>query len=86
MDGPWKSHNARGEHPVPIVFVRRHEAVCGEEDGAGNVGKLFLLILPGGAKVSFKVRIRLQFGVSVGGQHFTVGIDVDSLIFRLIQQ
>ncbi len=36
--------------------------------------------------MAVKMRVFLQFRVTVGRQHLSVGIDVDALAFRLLEQ
>ena len=75
-----------GEDAVRVRGFYRHQTVCGEEDGGGDVRELTLLILPGGAEIALEVRIFFQFRVGVRRQHFTVGVDVDALARALFEQ
>ena len=76
-----------GKDPVGVAGAQRHDTVCGEEDGGGDVLKLRLLVLPGGAEISLEVRIALfQLRITVGGQEFRVGINVDALALGLGQK
>ena len=76
----------RAVNPVFVGISRTHQAVGGHQDTAWNVVKLFLLILPGSTEVTYKMRIFFQSIITVAGQHFTMGIDVDAGAFRLLQQ
>ena len=58
--------------------------VGGHDDGPGKLGKFFGLILPGGAIVAIKMSMFFEFRISVAGQHFTMGIDIDALAVGLL--
>ena len=73
-----------GKHTVRVACLRRHEAVCGKEDRGGETREFLLLVLPRGAEVSLEVGVLFQLRVTVGGEHFAVGVDVDPLVFRLL--
>jgi hypothetical protein len=48
-----------------VLVVRDHQAVGGHQDGAGELGELLLLVLPGGSVVSLQVRVLFQTRVTV---------------------
>ena len=75
-----------GENAVSIVGFRRHQAVGGEQEGRRDILEFLLLVLPGCAEIALELRILLQFGITVGRQHFAVGVDVDALAFGLFEQ
>ncbi|MBT9140701.1 MAG: hypothetical protein DDT30_01279 [Dehalococcoidia bacterium] len=77
---------AGGEDVIQIAGLRFLQAVGGHQNCAREVSKLLLLVLPGSAIMSVKMLIFFQFRVSVGGQHFTMGIDIDIFACRLFQQ
>ena len=80
-------HHRGGEHPVGVTLPQGHDAVGGEQDGRGDILKLGLLVLPCGAEVALQVGVfLLQLRVAVGGQHLRVGVDVDALALRLLEQ
>ncbi len=74
------------KNAVAIAILGWHETVCGEKDCAGHIGKFLLLVLPGGAEVALEVRVRLQLRIRVGGQHLAMGVNVDALVFCLLQE
>ncbi len=49
-------HQAPGEEAVVVGFGRLLDAVGVEDDGAGEVGELLGLVLPGAAEVADQVR------------------------------
>ena len=61
-----------------IAGPGRHQAVGGKQHRRGNIFKLRLLALPCRAEVACQMRIFFQIRIAVGGQHFTVGINVDA--------
>ena len=77
---------AGGEDILHIAGLGLLNAVGGHKNGPGKLGKLFFLILPGGAVVAVKMTILFQFRVAVAGQHLAVGVDVDALALGLLQQ
>ena len=79
-------HQTPGEQAVLVGLGRALDAVGVEDDGAGEVGELLGLVLPGAAEVTRQVRVFLQPGVAVGGQHLAVGVDVDPLALGLLEQ
>ena len=79
-------HHLGREHAVGVAVLRRHEAVRGVEQRAGDVVELLLLVLPGGAEVALEVSELLQLGVRVRREHLAVGVDVDALALRLLEQ
>ena len=79
-------HGFGGEYPVCIAFLYGHQAVGSEKDGRGQVGKLFLLVLPSGAEVALEMRKPAQFRVAVGREHLAVGVYVDAFALGLLQQ
>ena len=78
--------NLSREDAICVAGARRHEAVRGEHKGSGDVGELLLLILPCGAKVALELRIALELGIGVGGQHLAVRIDVDACALGLLEE
>ena len=79
-------HHLGREHAIGIAVLRRHEAVRGVQQRAGDVVELLLLVLPGGAEVALEVRELLQLGIGVRRQHLAVGVDVDALALGLLEQ
>ena len=80
------AHHGGGVHPVGVAGTGRHQAVGGEQHRRGDGVELRLLALPRGAEVARQMGVGLQPGVAVGGQHLAVGVDVDALALRLLQQ
>ena len=86
VDGSWESNFSGGEDAIRIGCLRRHQAVGGEENRCREGSKFFLLILPCGSEVSFQMRIFFQFRITMGREHFTVCIDVNSFSVCLLKQ
>ena len=86
MHHPRISHCLCGKHPVCIAGFRRHQAVCGEENGRRNLVELLLLVLPCRAKVALEIGIGFQLRIGVRRQHLPVGVHGDSLVFGLFQE
>ncbi len=74
-----------GEYVVFITIYRSLDAVGGHQYGAWELPELPLLILPGGPIVTVEVPVLLQLGISMGGQHLTVCVDINSLALSLLQ-
>ena len=79
-------HGAGDEHAVSIARLGRHEAVRGEHHGRGNVGEVGLLGLPSAAKVTLELRVRLERGICMAGQHLAVGVHVDTAAVGLLKK
>ena len=79
-------YHRRGEHAVGVACFRRHQAVGGKQHRCRDVGKFSLLILPRRTEVALEMGIFFQFRIAVGGQHFAVGVDVDTFALGLLQQ
>ena len=79
-------YHGRGEHAVCVAPSRRHQAVGGKQHRRGKRRKFLLLVLPRRAEIALEMGILFQFRVAVGGEHFTVGVDVDTLALGLLQQ
>ena len=77
---------AAGENAAEIGIARLLDAVGGHQDGAGEGIELVGLILPRAAVIADEVLVGLEFGITVGGQHLAVGIDVDAFPFGLLEQ
>ena len=77
---------APGEEPVLVGLGRALDAVGVEDDGAGEVLELLVLVLPGAAEVARQVLVLLEARVAVGRKHLHVGIDVDPLALGLLEQ
>jgi len=75
-----------GENTIAVGILDWHQTVGRVENGRWYTVKFLLLILPCGTKVSLKVRVSLKLGICMGGQHFTVSINVDSLVLCLFQK
>ena len=74
----------RRKDAVRVAGFRRHETVGGKKNRGGQIGELFLLILPGRTEVAFKLSVFFQLWIGVGGKHLPVGIDVDAFSFGLL--
>lgn len=85
MEGAGPAHETGGEDVLNIVLGILN-AVGGHQDGAGECGKFFFLVLPCGSVVTGEVRVFFQFWVAVAGQHFTVGVNVYAFPFGLPEQ
>eukprot|EP00053_Salpingoeca_punica_P005903 m.57274 g.57274 ORF g.57274 m.57274 type:complete len:624 (-) comp13447_c0_seq2:122-1993(-) len=75
-----------GVDVVLVALARLDDAVGGHDDGAGELGKLKLLQLPGAAVVADEVLELLERRVAVGRQHLAVGVDVDAGALGLLQE
>ena len=73
------------ENLMLIRLAGLDDAVARHEDRAGEVCEVGLLVLPGAAIVTHKMRVGAQLRVAVGGQHLAVGVDVDARPFGLLQ-
>ena len=80
------THHGGGVHPVSVAGAGRHQAVGGEQNRRGNGVKFRLLALPRRAEVARQMRVGLQLRVAVGGQHLTVGVNVDTFTLCLLQK
>ncbi len=76
----------RGEDSVQIRLLRRHETVGGKQKGAGNIFEFFLLVLPCSTEIAFQMTVLFKLGVAVGRQHFTMGVDIDTLALSLLKK
>ena len=76
----------RGIKVADVGGLGRHDAVRCVEHNAGQAVELLLLVLPSGAEIAFQLRVFLEFGISVRGQHLAMRIHVDSFSFGLLQQ
>src|SRR5512135_3606904 len=79
------SHQTAGEE---IVLIRRQgllNAVRSHHDGPGKMRELLMLVLPRRTIMPVKVSIFLKAGITMGREHFTVSIDVDSFALALLQ-
>ena len=65
---------------------RVDDAVRGHNDRTWEAGKLYLLVLPAAAVIADQVLELTQLRVAVRRQHFTVGINVNTGTFGLLQQ
>ena len=79
-------NRAAGEDAVAIAVLRLLNAVGGHQNGAGELGKLFRLILPCATVVSSQMLVSLELGIAVRGQHFTVSVNLDAGVLGLLQQ
>ena len=86
MDGVWIGDNFCGENAVAIAAARWHETVGGVKDRRWDAVKFLLLILPCGTEISLEMWIFFKLWISVGRQHFTVGVDIHTLILCLLEQ
>ena len=75
-----------GEYAVGIACLRRHQAVGGKQHRRRQLCKFLLLILPCCAEVALEMRILFQFGITMCGQHFAMGINIDAPALGLLQQ
>ena len=74
------------EDTVRVALLGGHQAGGCKENRRGQIRKFFLLILPGRAKIPLEMRVFFEFRIGVRGQHFAVGVDIDALARRLLQQ
>ena len=77
---------AAREDVVLISVARFLDAVGRHQYGSGKFRELFGLILPGGSVVTIEMGVFFQTRIAVGRQHFTVGVDIDALALRLLEQ
>ena len=78
--------NTCGKYPVPVAVLRRHNAVGGKKHRGRKSGKLFLLVLPCSAEVSFQMRIFSKLRISMGRKHLSMCIDVDAFTLCLLKK
>jgi len=78
--------NLCGIDTVNVGSLRRHQAVCGKQNGSRNGIKFLLLILPCGTEVPFQMCIFFQFRIGMCREHLAVSIDIDALAFGLLKQ
>ena len=86
MSQPPVADDRGGIDAVSVALTRRHDAVGGEKDGCGEIGKLLLLILPRRAEVASEMGVFVQTRIAVRGQHLAVCIDVDALSGGLLEE
>ena len=86
MSQPLVADDRGGVDTVSVALTRRHDAVGGEKNGCGEIGKLLLLILPRRAEVAGEMGVFVQTRIAVSGQHFAVRIDVDALSGGLLEE
>ncbi len=79
-------HHRGGKDAVAVAVAHRHNAVGGKQHGTRDVNKLLLLVLPCRAEVALELRVFLELGVRMGGQHLAVGVDIYALALGLLQQ
>src|SRR3989338_5529719 len=63
---------------IDVGLAWLHEAVGGEDNGAGEDGELSALQLPRTTKVPCKAGEAVDFRAGAGGEQFSVGEDVDA--------
>ena len=80
------THHGGGVDAVGVAGARRHQAVGGEQHGGGDGIELRLLALPRCAEVARQVGVGFQLGITVGGQHLTMGVNVDAFTPCLLQK
>ena len=76
---------AGGKDAVGIGGQGQIHTARGENDGGGNMVEFLLLVLPSRAVMPFELGIFTEFGIGVGGEHLSVGIDVDAGFLGLLQ-
>ena len=86
MTQPPVANDRGGVDAVSVALTRRHDAVGGEKNGCGEIGKLLLLILPRRAEVAGEMGVFVQTRIAVRGQHLAVRIDVDGLSSGLLEE
>ena len=79
------SHQACGEDIVLVGPLGLLDTVGGHEDRAGELAEFLELVLPRCSEMTVEVGVLLEARISMGGQHLTVGVNGDSLAFRLLQ-
>jgi hypothetical protein len=79
------AHQAGGKNVVLVALLGLLDAIGGHDDGAGKLGELPGLVLPGRAVVAVEMGVFFQAGIAVGGQHFTMGVYKDPLALGLLQ-
>ncbi len=80
------AYEAGGVDIALVAFNRLLNAVGGHEDCTGELCKFLGLILPCGSVMSVEMVELLQFGITMAGQHFAVGINIDSGTFGLLEK
>ena len=76
----------RRKDSVCIGRFYRHQTVGRKQHRSRDMVKFFLLVLPRSAEIAFQMRILFKFRVSMGREHFPVCININPLVFRLLQQ
>ena len=79
------AHGAARKDIVLICLLHAHQAVSGEQDRAGELREFLHLVLPCSPEVAVEMGVLLQFGITVGGEHLAVGIDVDAFALALLE-
>ena len=76
MGTTWISSGTGGIKAVFVVILGWHNAVGRHEDRPMKRGKFLFLFPPCIALVAPKIRVFFEGRIVVGGQHFTMGIDI----------
>ena len=76
---------AGGKNAVGIGGQGQIHTARGENDGGGNMVEFLLLVLPARAVMPFELGIFTEFGIGVGREHLSVGIDIHTGVFGLLQ-
>ena len=79
-------HQPAGVETVLVGVSRALDTVGVKDDGAGEIGEFLGLILPGAAVVADQVRVFLEAGIAMSGQHLAMGVDVDPFAFGLLEE
>ena len=82
----FPSNNISTVDTILIRFAWTHETVGCHQNTAGDSIKLLLLILPCSTKISNEMGIFFQPLITVGRQHFSVSINIDSRTLGLLEQ
>ena len=72
------SHRIHGVQSRLEDLARLQDAVGGDDNGPRESSKLEFLILPGRSIIADQMLEFLEFGIRMGRQHFSMGINVDS--------
>ena len=80
------AYNISRIYTVFICVSWTHETIGCHKDTAGKIIKLFLLVLPCAAKITSKMLIFFKTFITMGREHFPVGIYINAKSFGLFKK
>ena len=84
-DSRISGHPGR-KNTVAIRRLNRSNAVCRHQDRTVERCEFHILTVPGIPVISIEVRILFEFGIGVRRKHFRMRVNINTRIFRLLQQ